>query len=141
MKAMEISLTALDVEWQRLEVIAENLANAGTAGTGWQPRRLVSGPQSSFADRLDPVPASSEKHVPSGVAVRRIETLDVAPRLVHEPGNPAADASGNIAYPGVSQASEMALLVKTARIYEANIVAMGSARQMYAKALELGRRS
>jgi flagellar basal-body rod protein FlgC len=32
----------------------------------------------------------------------------------------------------------MTLMVRTARAYEANIVAMNAARQMYAKALELG---
>jgi len=32
------------------------------------------------------------------------------------------------------------MMVKASRVYEANIVAMNSARQMYSKALELGRR-
>jgi flagellar basal-body rod protein FlgC len=35
----------------------------------------------------------------------------------------------------------MALMVKTGRAYEANIVAFNAARQMYAKALEIGRRA
>ena len=44
MNAMQISRTALDVEWRRLEVIAQNLANAGTTldATG-QPYRARNG--------------------------------------------------------------------------------------------------
>ena len=41
MESMAISRTALDVEWQRLQVIASNLANANTTrtadgGVRWQ---------------------------------------------------------------------------------------------------------
>ncbi|RYD69538.1 MAG: flagellar basal-body rod protein FlgC, partial [Verrucomicrobiaceae bacterium] len=60
---------------------------------------------------------------------------------VHEPNNPQADEHGDVAYPGIDQAAQMVLMVKTARAYEANIVAMNAARQMYSKALELGARS
>ena len=41
--------------------------------------------------------------------------------------------------PNVDHAAQMLLMVKTSRAYEANIVAMNSARQMYLKALELGK--
>ena len=34
MEAMEISRTGLDVEWRRLKVIAQNLANLNTSRTG-----------------------------------------------------------------------------------------------------------
>ena len=40
-----------------------------------------------------------------------------------------------------SQAQTRTQLVKTARVYEANLAAFNTARQMYAKALEMGRRS
>ena len=36
--------------------------------------------------------------------------------------------------------TEEALMIKSARAYEANIVAMNMARQMYSKALEIGKR-
>ena len=54
MNAQEISRTGLDVEWRRLEIIAQNLANAGTTldadGNGYRPLQLLSGPARSFAD-------------------------------------------------------------------------------------------
>jgi flagellar basal-body rod protein FlgC len=142
MQAMEISRTALDVEWKRLEVIAENLANANTTATSWQPRRLLSGPRVDFRAHLDSnaKPSGADTSL-SGVAVYGIEALHLPPRMVHEPGNPDADENGMVAYPAIDHAGEMTLMVKTSRAYEANIVAMNTARQMYSKALELGRRA
>ncbi|HEX8669703.1 MAG TPA: flagellar basal body rod protein FlgC [Allosphingosinicella sp.] len=140
MDAMEISRTGLDVEWRRLEVIAQNLANANTTRTGlgepYRAMRLISGPRAGFGTHLS---AGQPGARPAGAAVYGIEPTQVAPRMVYEPGHPHADAKGYVSYPGVDHAGEMTLMVHTARIYEANLVAMNIARQMYAKALELGR--
>lgn len=142
MNAMEISRTGLDVEWRRLEVIAENIANASTTRTAlggpYRAMRLISGPRSDFARQLE---GPAEARSLSGVAVYGLEPENAAPRRVHEPGHPHADAEGYVTYPGFDHAAEMTLMVKTARVYEANIVAMNTARQMYMKAMELGRRS
>ena len=57
MRAMEISRTGLDVEWRRLEIIAENLANISTSSAPgkavYQARRLSSGPATGFATQVD----------------------------------------------------------------------------------------
>lgn len=140
MHAMDISLTALNVEWRRLEVIAENLANANTArtalGTPYRTMRLISGPKISFQRHLK---EQGDTNVLEGVEVYSVEPQDLPARKVYEPANPQADAKGYVSYPGFDQAAEMTLMVKTARIYEANAAAMNIARQMYAKALEIGR--
>lgn len=143
MQAYEISRTGMDVEWRRLEVIAQNLANAGTTRTAsggpYQPLRLVSGPQ--FASLYRHTSGGIAPAALSGVRVYGIEPMNVSPRLVYEPSHPQADANGFVAYPGIDHAGEMTLLVKTARVYEANLVAMNAARSMYLKALELGSHS
>jgi len=148
MKAMAISRTALDVEWRRLEIISENLANMNTTraanGALYQARHLVSGPKADFEAHLDrPGTAATDVDLNSlqGVAVYGVVADNAAPHLVHEPGNPQADANGMVAYPAIDHAGQMLLMLKTSRAYEANIVAMNAARQMYAKALELGRHS
>ena len=61
------------------------------------------------------------------------------PRRAYEPGHPHADENGYVSYPALDHAGEMTRLVSTQRAYEANLVALNIARQMYAKALELGR--
>jgi flagellar basal-body rod protein FlgC len=141
MQAMEISRTGLEVEWRRLEVIAENLANAGTtrteSGGPYQAKRLLTGPRADFAAQL--ATRGGTGTVPGGVAVLGVDSVNLPPRMVHEPAHPHADKDGYVAYPGVDHAGEMSLMVKTSRAYEANIVAMNVARQMYMKAMELGR--
>jgi flagellar basal-body rod protein FlgC len=142
MQAMEISRTGMDVEWRRLEVIADNFANANTTRTSgggpFKAMRLVSGPKVAFADHLQNRHAAQA----AGVAVYGLEPIaGGAPRRVYEPSHPDADAQGFVSYPAFDQAGEMTLMIKTSRVYEANVVAMNIARQMYGKALEIGRRS
>jgi flagellar basal-body rod protein FlgC len=138
MDPMRISRTALDVEWRRMEVIAANLANLGTTRTAlgepYQPMRLVSGPRLDFNAAL----LGSESL--NGVQVYGVEAAGGPPRRVHEPEHPHADADGFVSYPAIDHAAEMTLLLRTARAYEANLVALNAGRQMYAKALEIGRR-
>ena len=145
MQSMEISLSGMDVEWRRLEVIANNLANTATAftstGAPFRAMRLISGPRVGFHRYLDAnqSQAGGEADALGGVAVYGEEPMDLPPHRVYEPGNPQADSKGYVSYPGIDQAQEMTQMVKTARAYESNVVAMNIARQMYAKALELGR--
>jgi flagellar basal-body rod protein FlgC len=138
MKAMAISKTGLDVEWRRLEVIAENLANINTvqtaSGQPYRAMRLLSGPRPSFEGQL-----AAPQTALNGVSVYGVEAIAGTPRKVHEPGNPLADADGYVSYPAIDHSAEMVLMVKTARAYEANMVAMSTARQMYVKALEMGK--
>lgn len=142
MRAMEISRTGLDVEWQRMEVIAQNIANANSVGAGkgqtYRAMRLVTGPKSPFADHL--VGAATANR-PMGVGVYGLAPLNLPDRRVHEPDNPQADANGYVTYPGFDHAAEMTLMIKTSRAYEANIVALNTARQMYIKALDLGKKA
>lgn len=144
MNAMEISRSGLEVEWRRLEIISENLANAQTVrtaeGGAYQPRVLISGPKAVFGKLLEAERRSAGSGALHGVTVYGIETSNVPGRVVHEPANPQADVYGNVTYPGIDRAAEMTLMVRTARSYEANMVALNLARQMYGKALEIGGR-
>lgn len=141
MHAAEISRTGLDVEWQRLQVIAQNLANmnssATAGGQAYRAMRLVSGPKAGFGGLLAGVSPTAL----NGVAVLGLHPTGDQPRRVYEPGNPNADDQGFVTYSSVDQAAEMALLLKTSRAYEANISALSLASQMYARALELGKQS
>lgn len=139
MDAIAISRTGLDVEWRRMEVIALNLANIGSSAApgseGYTPLRLVSGPTGGFRDIL------SGFETPRGVKVYSLESSGAATRRTYEPGHPHADAQGFVTYPAVSHASEMALMVKTSRAYEANLVALAAAQQIYSSALQIGKQA
>lgn len=142
MRAVEISRSALDVEWQRLQVIAQNLANLNTTrtatGEAFRPMRLVSGPAADFATLMARGARGAER--PGGVRVMGMEASGGNLRRVHEPGHPHADAEGFVSYPDIDHAGEMTLMIKTSRAYEANLTTMNIARQMYARALDIGKR-
>ena len=139
MDAMAISRSGLDVEWQRLQVIAGNIANINTTRTAdgghYAARRLVSGPIETFTGALK---AGAS---PQGVMVYDIAQTNAGTRTVYDPDHPHADDTGHVTLPAISQAEEMALLIKTQRAYEANLVALAAAQQMYQSALQVGRAS
>jgi flagellar basal-body rod protein FlgC len=140
MEAMKISLSGLDVEWTRMQVIAENIANLNSAvadpASSFVPRRLISGPQLGYSAVLARAAGSPP---PSGVQVVSIAPMADGLRQAFEPSHPAADAHGFVTYPKIDYASEMTLLLKSSRAYEANLTSVSIAQQMYARALEMGR--
>lgn len=140
MNAREISRTGMDVEWQRLQVIADNIANMNTtrtaSGEPFRAMRLLSGPRGDFASVL----AGGGKARPEGgVQVLGLEPMATGFRRVREPQHPHADADGFVSYPDINHAAEMTLMIKTSRAYEANLTAMNIAHQMYMRALEIGK--
>src|SRR5690348_3051218 len=116
--ALDISTSALSAQRTRLETIASNIANLetikGADGTNSPYRRLftVFEPQRT-ADGG------------AGVRVSKIQEDFSTPfSEKFEPGNPFADASGNVKYPNVDLSTEMVNALETTRAYEANISAI-----------------
>ena len=142
MQAIEISRSGLDVEWRRLQVIAENIANLNTTrtadGGSYLPRRLLSGPVEGFSQLLA---GRSQEARQLGVRVYDVAAITGAVRKVFDPSHPHADENGQVSVPAVIQAEEMALMIKATRSYEANLVALAAAQQMYSSALQVGRQS
>ena len=136
-----ISRSALDVEWQRMQIIAQNLANQNTSrvpgGGTFRSLRLVSGPAGDFAQLVEPGHRVGD---PRGIRVIAVEAQQSSVRRVYDPAHPDAGQDGFVSYPNVNHAEEMALLVRTARVYESNLTAMSLAQKMNMRALELGRR-
>jgi flagellar basal-body rod protein FlgC len=142
MDAMEISRSGLDVEWQRLQVIAQNIANMNTtrtaSGEPYRALRLLSGPKADFGALLKAGAAPSQI---SGVQILGLEAMPAGVRKVHQPSHPHADPDGFVTYPDIDHAGEMTLMIKASRVYEANLSALNIAHQMYMRALDLGRQS
>ena len=142
MEAVKISLSALDVEWARVQTIALNLANMNSirseTGDVYRPVRLLSGPAPTFHSLLGP---SGAEAAPSGVEIVGVEEIPGGVSRTYEPDSPYADADGFVVRTNIDHASEMTLMIKASRAYEANLTAMSIAQQMYTRALELGRQS
>ena len=144
MEAMAISRSGLDVEWQRLQIIATNIANINTTRTAdggtYAAQRLVSGPVADFGAELRAAYGEGEQPE-RGVMVYQITDTSTGTRQVFNPEHPHADENGFVSYPAISQAEEMSLLVKTQRAYQANLVALSAAQRMFSSALQVGRQS
>lgn len=140
MEALKISMSGLDVEWQRLQVIAQNLANINStrneAGEVFRPKRLLSGPDVNFNQLMKQGEGFTKA---TGVRVMGIENTPNGVRVAFEPNHPHADANGMVSYPDVDHAAEMTLMIKSSRVYEANLTAISIAQQMYNRALDMGR--
>lgn len=130
--AREIAVSGLQAQRTRMNVISNNIANAFTTRTpeGGAFRRQLA----VFAGQ--PLTKSS-KADNVGVRVEGV-IADTAPlRSVYDPSHPDADAAGNVAFPNVNLAVEMADLVSAQRAYEANVAVLASGRRMTQKALDI----
>jgi flagellar basal-body rod protein FlgC len=143
--ALDISASGLTAERLRMNVTAENLANAQTTrGANGQPYRrkevvLSEVPQggafgATLASAMGGRPQSGR---PGGVEVAGIVEDGSNFKTVYDPGHPDADAKGYVKMPNVDTVSEMVDLISASRSYEANVTAMAAAKQMFTKTLDL----
>ena len=135
---LEISASALTAERLRMDVVAENLANAQTTrGADGQPYRrkevVLQERAGSFGASLS---AAMNKNN-GGVEVAGVVEDQTPLKRVYDPGHPDADAEGYVAMPNVDTVTEMVDLIGAQRAYEANVTAMQAAKQMFARTLEL----
>jgi flagellar basal-body rod protein FlgC len=139
---MEISASALTAQRMRMNVTAENLANAETTrGADGQPYRrkevqLQSAAAGGFGVQLSAAMGTAGG-APGGVQVAGITEDQTNGKLVYDPSHPDADAQGYVRMPNVDTVTEMVDLIDAQRSYEANVTAMSAAKQMFAKTLEI----
>jgi flagellar basal-body rod protein FlgC len=129
-RSMSIATSGLRAQAGRMRVISENIANAdSTASTaGGDPyRRKVP----TFSSELD---RTLDAKV---VTLGRIRPDPSAFRVKHDPGNPAADAAGNVKYPNVNPLIEMTDMRDAQRSYEANLNIISATRRMLALTLNI----
>jgi len=139
--AMDISASGLTAERMRMDVTAQNLANAQTTrGADGQPYRRKEvvlaerQEQGSFGAALTGAMSAGK---PAGVEVAAIAEDQTPLKQVYDPSHPDADANGYVQMPNVDTVAEMVDLISAQRAYEANVTAMQAAKQMFSKTLEL----
>jgi flagellar basal-body rod protein FlgC len=141
MAAIETSFSGLQAQRARMNVISSNLANAHVTrtpeGGPYKPLEVLlsSQPQdASFEALLHPL----LEHGISEVKVIDIVEVPDAVRLQYDPNHPDANAEGYVAYPNINVMGEMVNLISASRIYEANITAINTAKNMAQGALQIG---
>lgn len=141
--AFAISGSGLTAERLRLDLISNNIANMNTTGRPEDPnnppyrRKIPLFAQILEQEEYAGGPRQSFRG--AGVRVTRVVADSHPPRLVYDPDHPDADAKGYVAYPNINIVNEMINMITATRAYEANVTALNAAKDMAAKALEIGR--
>lgn len=159
-RSLGISSSGLSAQRARIEVVADNIANAETTrtaeGTPFRRRTValeqrpfqaamaqadgrVQGPQAPRAPRVEgapeSTPAASEPQ--GGVQVAEIvEDATEGPRI-YDPGHPDADKDGFVQMPNVEVSQEMVSLLEARRLYEANATVFDAVKQMLRRATQI----
>ena len=134
--AMSISASGLTAQRTRLNVIAENLANAQITRTpqgGPYLRKnviLETQPAEDFASLLGS---------PDKVEVADIVESQEGLIQEYDPTHPDANEEGLVTWPNVNPVTEMVSLVQASRAFDANVAAFRTGKAMALKALEIGR--
>ena len=125
-RAMNVSGSGLAAQRVRMDVIAENIANAETTRTaeGGPYRRL----------RVLVAPADDST---GGVRIAGVMADDGPLKQVYDPSHPDADEQGYVELPNVDIATEMVDMVTASRAYEANAKALAIARAMVRDAIDI----
>jgi len=128
--AFRIASSGMLVQSERVRIVTENMANAGSTGdrAGGDPfvRKTI-----SFKSVVDRMTGANV------VTVDRIG-VDSSPfRKEYDPHHPAADDKGYVRLSNVNVLLEMADLREANRSYQANMQALKQAREMHSMTVNL----
>lgn len=133
---VDVTAGALNAQKTRLDIVAQNIANAQTTrtpGGGPYQRQVV-----SFETELIRQSANG------GASLQSVRVGSISPdkspgEQVYNPQHPDAGSDGMVAMPNVNLAYEMVDLITASRAYEANLSVVKNAKQMAMKALKIGK--
>jgi len=142
--SMHISAAGLSAQRSRLDVVAENIANAESTHTekgGPYRRRQVVFQSVGIEKKSFNSVFQSSLNQGSMQSVKVVKTVeDSSPfREVYDPVHPDADANGMVKLPNVNSVEEMVDMNSAARSFEANVTVMEASKRMFLKSLELMR--
>ena len=138
-----ISASGMRAERLRMELIANNIANANSTrtpeGGAYRRKDLVF---ESVLDRAQATGATAKrgKHLGGVRSLGVVSDFSEMPQ-VYNPGHPDANADGFVTMPNVNLPVEMVNLVTATRAYEANLKAASAFQQMAEQSFNLLRSS
>ena len=147
-KIFDIAGSGLSAQSVRLNTVASNLANAdsvsGDPSTVYKARHPVfEAVKASVASQA--LNASSGLSISTGadqsdaaVRVRGIVESTANPTERYEPGNPLANADGNVYSPNVNTIEEMTDMISASRAYQNDIEVMNTSKELMLATLKLG---
>ncbi len=133
---IDITASALNAQRTRLDIVAQNIANAQTTRTpngGPYQREVV-----SFETEL------VRRVAGGGPSLQTVKIGSITPdrtpgQQVYNPQHPDAGPDGLVMMPNVNLSYEMVDLITASRAYEANLTVVKNSKQMALKALDIGK--
>ncbi|MDQ6957905.1 MAG: flagellar basal body rod protein FlgC [Mariprofundaceae bacterium] len=139
--AMSISGAGMSAQRARMDIVAENIANADSTkspdGGPYRRRQIVFQavqPGQAFNDVFR---SSFQGHKPNTIKVAGVVPDQRPFRELYNPSHPDADKNGMVRMPNVNTIEEMVDMQSAARSFEANVTTMEAAKRMFQKSLEL----
>lgn len=153
-----ISAKGLSIQRKRMDMIAQNIANADSRNVDGSPYKrkflkivqqqnpfsnvAASGDASLRLSTTNPYHISALQEVEpassNGGSISAEEMTDKTQGdLVYEPDNPAAGPDGYVQKSNVNIITEMVDMISASRSYEANLTALNSSKQMVKDSLEI----
>ncbi|KRE90896.1 flagellar basal-body rod protein FlgC [Frateuria sp. Soil773] len=121
----------------RLNTVASNLANADSVSA--TPEGAYRAREPLFATVRRSLDGKAPDAGSDGVRVLGIAESQAAIPSRYEPGNPLADADGNVYASNVNPVDELVNMISASRSYQNNVEVMNSTRQLMQKTLDLGK--
>jgi flagellar basal-body rod protein FlgC len=148
-KIFDIAGSGLSAQSVRLNTVASNLANAdsvsGDPSTVYKARHPVFEAVKAAVASQALNAASGGVSIGAGtgqsdaaVRVRGIVESTADPTERYEPGNPLANADGNVYSPNVNVIEEMTDMISASRAYQNNIEVMNTSKELMMATLKLG---
>ena len=141
--AFDINATGMTAERYRMDIIAQNVANANTTrtqdGTPYRRKVVVFEEKNSGPTHFHAIlQKANERYTGSGVKVTGVyEDTWTEGNLVYDPSHPDADENGYVMYPNVSIITEMTNLIDASRAYQANETALEASKSIATTGLNL----
>jgi flagellar basal-body rod protein FlgC len=145
--AIGIAGSGLTAQRIRMDVTAENLANADTTkganGKPYQRQEVVlsqlasSGFGGALSGAIAQRAQSGASPPAGGVQVTGIVADSTPDQQVYDPSNPEANAQGYVLMPNVSTVTEMTDLISEQQSYQSDVTAMQTAKSMFTATLGL----
>lgn len=159
LNAIEIASKGLSVQRAKMNIVAKNIANAETTKTdeGGPYRRqrvmveeteVKQSFKSVMKDANSRLTKTNSRHISSktnnnqknelsSVDVKVVSESEDDFKIVYDPSHPHANEEGYVKMPNIEIITEMVDMMAASRAYEANTVAISSAKEMARNALEI----
>ncbi len=140
--AFDTNATGMTAERFRMDIIAQNVANAETTrtedGTPYRRKVVVFEEKNSQTPFHQVLAKERDRYSGNGVKVTGVyEDEWTEGNMVYDPSHPDADENGYVTYPNVNIVTEMTNLIDASRAYQANATAFEASKNIATTGLSL----